>query len=175
MADARIAVLFVHGVGIREPDYARTAVAQLRAQFRAATNDERADDDLIIESAYWAPAVLARQDRLSERTVPGFASGWFGAMDRLTQKVATGSTLSSRYATALSGLVRRPGDPQDPLADPALGGDQLRRRRGRLPGLPAQSRGLRRGARRGGQGAGPAGRAGAGRAAVRGRAQAWAA
>ena len=105
-------MLFVHGVGIREPDYARTAVAQLRAQFRAATNDERADDDLIIESAYWAPAVLARQDRLSERTVPGFASGWFGAMDRLTQKVATGSTLSL-LPLALSGLVRPvPGIPK---------------------------------------------------------------
>jgi hypothetical protein len=112
LTDARIAVLFVHGVGIREPDYARTAVAQLRAQFRAATGDERADDDLIIESAYWAPAVLARQDRLSERTVPGFASGWFGAMDRLTQKVATGSTLSL-LPLALSGLVRHvPGIPK---------------------------------------------------------------
>ena len=57
-------MLFVHGVGIREPDYARTAIAQLRKQFRAATNDPWADDDLIIESAYWAPAVVEREDRL---------------------------------------------------------------------------------------------------------------
>jgi hypothetical protein len=112
VAADRIAVLFVHGVGIREPDYARTAIAQLRTQFRAATNDPNADDDLVIESAYWAPAVVEREDRLSERAVPGFASGWFSAMNKLTQKVATGSTLSL-VPLALSGLVRHvPGIPR---------------------------------------------------------------
>jgi len=112
VAADRIAVLFVHGVGIREPDYARTAIAQLRTQFRAATNDPNADDDLVIESAYWAPAVVEREDRLSERAVPGFASGWFSAMNKLTQKVATGSNLSL-VPLALSGLVRHvPGVPK---------------------------------------------------------------
>ncbi len=112
MAADRIAVLFVHGVGIREPDYARTAIAELRKQFRAATNHPNADDDLIIESAYWAPAVIEREDRLSERAVPGFASGWFNAMNKLTQRVATGSTLSL-VPLALSGLVRHvPGIPR---------------------------------------------------------------
>ncbi|WP_395726805.1 hypothetical protein [Nakamurella sp.] len=112
MADSRIAVLFVHGVGIREPDYARTAIAQLRRQFRAATGYPDADDDLIIESAYWAPAVVEREDRLERRVVPGFAAGWFGAMNKLTQKVATGSTLAL-VPLALSGLVRHvPGIPR---------------------------------------------------------------
>ncbi len=112
MAADRIAVLFVHGVGIREPDYARTAIAELRKQFRAATNQPNADDDLVIESAYWAPAVIEREDRLSERAVPGFASGWFSAMNKLTQRVATGSTLSL-VPLALSGLVRHvPGIPR---------------------------------------------------------------
>lgn len=112
MTDGRIAVLFVHGVGIRAPDYARTAIVELRKHFRAATNDPRANDDLIIESAYWAPAVAEREDRLSQRAVPGFASGWFGAMNRLTQKVATGSTLAL-VPLALSGLVRHvPGIPR---------------------------------------------------------------
>lgn len=112
MGDDRIAVLFVHGVGIREPDYARTAIAQLRKQFQAATGIPNADDDLVIESAYWAPAVVDREDRLSERAVPGFASGWFSAMNKLTQKVATGSTLSL-VPLALSGLVRHvPGIPR---------------------------------------------------------------
>jgi hypothetical protein len=105
-------VLFVHGVGIREPDYARTAIAQLRTQFRAATGYPDADDDLIIESAYWAPAVVEREDRLGRRAVPGFASGWFGVMNKLTQKVATGSTLAL-VPLALSGLVRHvPGIPR---------------------------------------------------------------
>jgi hypothetical protein len=112
MGDSRIAVLFVHGVGIREPDYARTAIAQLRKQFRAATGFPNADDDLVVESAYWAPAVVDREDRLSERAVPGFASGWFSAMNTLTQKVATGSTLAL-VPLALSGLVRHvPGIPK---------------------------------------------------------------
>ncbi|HEY5878651.1 MAG TPA: hypothetical protein VIU11_07065 [Nakamurella sp.] len=112
MAESRIAVLFVHGVGIREPDYARTAIAQLRTQFRAATGHPTADDDLIIESAYWAPAVVDREDNLQQRAVPGFASGWFSAMNKLTQKVATGSTLAL-VPLGLSGLVRHvPGIPK---------------------------------------------------------------
>lgn len=105
-------MLFVHGVGIREPDYARTAIARLREQFRAATGYPDADEDLVIESAYWAPAVAEREDRLGERAVPGLASGWFSAMNKLTQKVATGSTLAL-VPLALSGLVRHvPGVPK---------------------------------------------------------------
>lgn len=112
MGESPIAVLFVHGVGIREPDFARTAIAQLRKQFREATGYPNADDDLVIESAYWAPAVVEREDRLGERAVPGFAAGWFSAMNKLTQKVATGSTLAL-VPLALSGLVRHvPGIPK---------------------------------------------------------------
>ena len=112
MGGSPIAVLFVHGVGIREPDYARTAIAQLRKQFRAATGYPDADDDLVIESAYWAPAVVEREDRLGRRAVPGFASGWFSTMNKLTQKVATGST-AALVPLALSGLVRHvPGIPR---------------------------------------------------------------
>ncbi|WP_420120399.1 hypothetical protein [Nakamurella sp.] len=112
MGDDRIAVLFVHGVGIREPDYARTAIAQLRKQFRVATGHPDADRDLVIESAYWAPAVVEREDRLGRRAVPGFASGWFSTMNRLTQKVATGST-AALVPLAVSGLVRHvPGIPR---------------------------------------------------------------
>lgn len=98
-------MLFVHGVGIREPDYARTAIAQLRKQFRVATGRPDADRDLVIESAYWAPAVVEREDRLRRRAVPGVAAGWFSAMNRLTQKVATGSTVAL-VPLAVSGLVR---------------------------------------------------------------------
>ncbi len=105
-------MLFVHGVGIREPDYARTAIAQLRKQFRVATGHPDADRDLVIESAYWAPAVVEREDRLGRRAVPGFASGWFSTMNRLTQKVATGST-AALVPLAVSGLVRHvPGIPR---------------------------------------------------------------
>ncbi len=52
----QLAVLFVHGVGIRRPDYAETAINALRKEFAKSTNDLAANADLMIEAAYWAPA-----------------------------------------------------------------------------------------------------------------------
>jgi len=39
--DDKIAVLFVHGVGIREPDYARSAITQLRKEFAGRRRTRR--------------------------------------------------------------------------------------------------------------------------------------
>jgi len=107
-----LAVLFVHGVGIREPDYAAAAIKQLRKEFTKSTNDPAANDDLIVESAYWAPAVMEREDRLLAGAFPDRASGWFSGLNNLTHRISNGSSLSL-VPLALSGLVRHvPGIPK---------------------------------------------------------------
>lgn len=107
-----LAVLFVHGVGIREPDYAAAAIKQLRKEFTKSTNDPAANDDLIVESAYWAPAVMEREDRLLAGAFPDRAGGWFSGLNNLTHRISNGSSLSL-VPLALSGLVRHvPGIPR---------------------------------------------------------------
>ena len=105
-------MLFVHGVGIREPDYARSAIRALRKEFAKSTNDPAADADLIVESAYWAPAVIEREDRLLRAAFPDRVGGWFSGLNNLTQRISNGSSLSM-LPLALSGLVRHvPGIPK---------------------------------------------------------------
>jgi hypothetical protein len=108
----QLAVLFVHGVGIREPNYARSAVRMLRREYVKATGDASADDSLVVESVYWAPAVIDREDHLLESAFPDRATGWFATLNKLTHRVSNGSTLSL-VPLALSGLVRHvPGIPR---------------------------------------------------------------
>ncbi len=108
----KLAVLFVHGVGIREPDYAGSAIKELRKEFARSTNGAAAVDDLLIESAYWAPAVMDREDRLLKGAFPDRAGGWFSGLNSLTHRISNGSNLSL-LPLALSGLVRHvPGIPR---------------------------------------------------------------
>lgn len=108
----QLAVLFVHGVGIRRADYARTAISALRKEFAKSTNDQAANDDLIIESAYWAPAVMEREDRLLAGAFPDRAGGWFSGLNNLTHRISNGSSLAM-VPMALSGIVRHvPGLPR---------------------------------------------------------------
>jgi hypothetical protein len=107
-----IAVLFVHGVGIRQPDYARTAIRALRTEFAKSANDPSADGDLLIEAAYWAPAVMDREDRLLAGAFPDRAGGWFSGLNNLTHRISNGSSLAM-VPMALSGIVRHvPGLPR---------------------------------------------------------------
>ena len=168
----QLAVLFVHGVGIREPNYARSAVRMLRREYAKATGDPGGRR----RPGRRVRVLGARGDRAggppaARSAFPDRAAGWFTGLNKLTHRISNGSSLSL-VPLALSGLVRHvPGHPADPLADAALGGQQLRRRHRRLPGHPEHPGGVRRGARAVRPGAAPAGRPGAGRAAVRGRAQ----
>lgn len=107
----KLAVLFVHGVGIRQADYAQTAIRALRKEFTKSTKDASANNDLIVEAAYWAPAVMERGDRLLANAFPERAGGWFSGLNNLTHRVSNGSTLAM-VPMALSGLVRNvPGIP----------------------------------------------------------------
>jgi len=108
----RLAVLFVHGVGIREPDYAESAIRGLRKEFAKATGGQEGDGELVVESVYWAPAVMEREDRLLRAAFPDRAGIWFNGMNWLTHRISNGSNLSL-LPLALSGLVRKvPGIPK---------------------------------------------------------------
>lgn len=105
-------MLFVHGVGIREPDFARSAIRELRKEFAKAATDPAAAADLIIESAYWAPAVMDREDHLLRAAFPDRVNGWFTGLNRLTNNISNGSSLSM-LPMAISGIVRHvPGIPR---------------------------------------------------------------
>src|SRR4029077_6080867 len=77
-----------------------------------STNDPASAADLIIEAAYWAPAVMEREDRLMQGAFPGKVGGWFSGLNNLTHRISNGSTLAL-VPMALSGLVRHvPGIPR---------------------------------------------------------------
>ena len=90
----RLAVLFVHGVGIREPDYAESAIRGLRREFAKATGGHEGDSELMVESVYWAPAVMEREDRLLRAAFPYRAGIWFSGMNWLTHRISNGSATS---------------------------------------------------------------------------------
>jgi hypothetical protein len=63
MADRRIAVTFVHGVEISNPDYAKNGAAMLKAAFTRHAG-RAADDALVIKPVYWAEHVEELEDKL---------------------------------------------------------------------------------------------------------------
>ena len=88
------------------------AIRELRKEFAKSTNHSSANDDLIVESAYWAPAVMDREDRLLHGAFPERVEGWFSGLNNLTHRISNGSSISL-LPLALSGLVRHvPGIPK---------------------------------------------------------------
>src|SRR5258708_23916747 len=67
--DSPIAVLFIHGVEVRDPRYANAAISRLRREFGTHADDrEDADRPLVIEAAYWIPADADQDRRRLPRT-----------------------------------------------------------------------------------------------------------
>lgn len=106
-----IAVLFIHGVEIRDPEYARSAIVRLRRDFAQATGGaEGAEQALEIEPAYWIPAVAPMEDRLNERTyrdpnVPELHE----RLNRLVGKADQGDWLAAAPLLAATVMRRIPG------------------------------------------------------------------
>lgn len=103
----RIAVLFVHGVEIRDPDYAKTAIRKLQREFakRAGITAAEAAEALIIETVYWVPALEPHEERLLASTYTSDASRFYGLLDRWVAKVDAGSA-AAIVPLALSALLR---------------------------------------------------------------------
>jgi hypothetical protein len=100
-----IAVLFVHGVEVRDPRYADAAIARLRREFAKRANVDGADRALVVEPAYWIPAVAGHEDRVIERTFKAHPMPFYRNLDKLVAKVDTGSLLALAPLAA-AGLLR---------------------------------------------------------------------
>jgi len=104
----RIAVLFVHGVEIRDPNYADAAVRRLHGAFarRVGISVEKAAEALVVETVYWVPALEPHEDRLLAATYTSDARWFYRWLDRMTAKVNAGS-LAAMVPIVLSALKRR--------------------------------------------------------------------
>lgn len=91
MAVDKIAVLFVHGVEIRDRNYAKAAIDRLRAEVVRATGDAGSAERLEIEPAYWIPAVAGYQDLLVDRVFPAPTRRWFSTLNSLVHRANNGS------------------------------------------------------------------------------------
>jgi hypothetical protein len=102
-----IAVLFVHGVEVRDPRYAEAAISRLRRDFAKRTGGlEGADRALVIEPAYWIPAVAGHEDRVLERTFEARTAPYRRVLDGLVAEVDAGSLLALMPLGA-AGLLRQ--------------------------------------------------------------------
>lgn len=115
----KLAVLFVHGVEISDPNYADTAIERLKRLFLKHTGDvEGAEDALVIEAAYWVPAVEGQQDKLLSHTYGPGAQRLYHVLTQLVTKVNAGRLLPLIPLT-ISALIRRVpgiGEPHWPTA-----------------------------------------------------------
>lgn len=101
-----IAVMFIHGVEVRDPRYADAAIQRLRREFAKHTDGRQgAEHGLVIEPAYWIPAVANQEDRLLKHTFGARTKDYYRVLDRLVAKVDSGSVLALAPLAA-SGMVR---------------------------------------------------------------------
>ncbi|WP_156747273.1 hypothetical protein [Mycobacterium sp. E2462] len=106
-----IAVLFVHGVEIKDPHYADNAITLLRAEYARACRGMEAAE-LEIESAFWIPVVEPGLDKIVRATFGRGFAGWAQRLDGLVHRINNGSYLAM-VPVVLSGLLGRiPGLPK---------------------------------------------------------------
>ncbi|WP_156689330.1 hypothetical protein [Mycobacterium sp. Marseille-P9652] len=106
-----IAVLFVHGVEIKDPDYADNAIKLLRAEYARACRGAEAAQ-LEIEAACWIPVVEPGLDKIVRASFGRGFAGWAQRLDHLVHRINNGSYLAM-LPVVVSGLVGRiPGLPK---------------------------------------------------------------
>jgi hypothetical protein len=108
---SKIAVLFVHGVEIKDPRYADNAIKLLRSEYARACRGAQAAE-LEIEAAFWIPVVEPGLDKIVRASFgPGFA-GWTRRLDDLVHRINNNSYLAM-LPLVVSGLLGRvPGLPK---------------------------------------------------------------
>ncbi len=90
---SKIAVLFVHGVEIKDPRYADNAIKLLRAEYARACRGAQAAE-LEIEAAFWIPVVEPGLDKIVRASFgPGF-TGWTRRLDDLVHRINNNSYLA---------------------------------------------------------------------------------
>lgn len=108
MTHQRLAVTFIHGVEISDPQFASTATRKLRRAFaRHAQVD--ADQALVIEPTYWAPELQTIQDELFRRCFGTSREGFFTRLTEWVTAINAGSATRLLLLTATGVLRRVPG------------------------------------------------------------------
>ena len=107
----RIAVLFIHGVEIRDPHYAQNATNVLRTEYRRACRIHESAPQLEVEAAYWIPVVADGLDKVAQRAFGNRFAGWTRRLDTLVHRVDNGSFLAMLPLLASGLLWRVPGLP----------------------------------------------------------------
>ena len=110
-APNKIAVLFVHGVGINDPHYADTAIRKLRDEYgHACGNKPR--PELEVEAAHWIPVVEPGLDKVVTQAFPTGFADWTRCLNDLVRRINNASLLAM-LPLVVSGLLRRvPGVPK---------------------------------------------------------------
>src|ERR1700735_4181320 len=82
----KIAVLFVHGVEIKDPHYADNAIKLLRAEYARACRGAEAAQ-LEIEAAFWIPGVEPGLDKIVRASFGHGFAGWTQRLDDLVHRI----------------------------------------------------------------------------------------
>jgi len=107
----KIAVLFVHGVEIKDPHYADNAIKLLRAEYARACRGAAAAE-LEIEAAFWIPVAEPGLDKIVRASFGHGFAGWAQRLDHLVHRINNGSYLAM-LPLVVSGLLGRfPGLPK---------------------------------------------------------------
>ena len=110
-APDRIAVLFIHGVEIRDPHYAQNATNVLRTEYRRACKNDESAPQLEVEAAYWIPVVADGLDKVAQRAFGNRFAHWTRLLDQLVHRIDNGSFLAMLPLLASGLLWRVPGLP----------------------------------------------------------------
>jgi len=113
----RLAVTFIHGVEVTDPDYARRASDLLAEEFEAATGVP-ADDALTIVPVFWSGAIEDYPERLVTHTLTDGPSPLPRRVAELVSKVNAGSESALLALLALAPTRYAPGT--GPLRYPTL-------------------------------------------------------
>ena len=93
VADRKIAVMFVHGVEIRDPHFAKNATAMLKAAFTRHAG-RAADDVLVIKPVYWAEDVEEIEDKLYRACFGAPARKFFSMLSGWATRIDAGHSLA---------------------------------------------------------------------------------
>jgi hypothetical protein len=106
-----IAVLFVHGVEIKDPHYADNAIKLLRAEYARACRGAEAAE-LEIEAAFWIPVVEPGLDKIVRASFGQGFAGWAQRLDDLVHRINNNSYLAMVPLVVSGVLSRVPGLPK---------------------------------------------------------------
>jgi hypothetical protein len=99
-----VAVLFIHGIEIEDPNFADTPMRLLREHFgkQFTRNSPVPEEAVVCEPVHWAPELQPAEERLFKQHFSGDASGFFESLEDGVKEMNRGSqTALLRFAPLL--------------------------------------------------------------------------